>query len=237
MALVNHGPRSVLTSFTAAEQCGMTGWERDEIHVLVPAGARVVHAPWTRTHYTGDWAAVRRHPVRPVHALAPALVTAAAGFSQPRPACGILAAGVQQRLVQPSALRCAIESTTRIRHRKLLLAAAGDIEQGAHALTEIDFVQLCRRYRLPQPTRQSVRVERSGRRRYLDAEWMRADGRRVVAEVDGAIHLVVSRWVGDQLRQNELVIAGDIVLRYPSVVVRTEHALVADQLQRALLLR
>jgi hypothetical protein len=36
------------------------------------------------------------------------------------------------------------------------------------------------------------------------------------------------------LRQNEVVIGGTILLRYPSVVVRTEQRLVVDQLRRAL---
>jgi very-short-patch-repair endonuclease len=60
------------------------------------------------------------------------------------------------------------------------------------------------------------------------------DGRRVVVEVDGALHLVPRRWWADQLRQNELVLHGDLVLRYPSAVVRCEPALVVDQLRRAL---
>lgn len=237
VALANHGPRSVLTSFTAAEQYGLTGWERDKIHVLVPAGARVTAVEGARTHYTGDWLAVASHPIRPLHRLAPALVVAAAGFSAARPACGILAAGVQQRLVRASDLRSALDRAPRTRHRQILIHAVDDIAQGAHALSEIDFARLCRRHELPRPGRQGVRVEPNGRRPYLDAEWLRPDGRRVTVEVDGAIHLAVTTWVTDQLRQNELVIGGDLLLRYPSVIVRSEEPIVADQLRRALLLR
>ena len=36
--LISCGPRSVLTSFTAVQRWGLQGWERDEIHVLAPAG-------------------------------------------------------------------------------------------------------------------------------------------------------------------------------------------------------
>lgn len=56
----------------------------------------------------------------------------------------------------------------------------------------------------------------------------------MVAEVDGAIHLTVRRWWDDQLRQNELSLANALVLRFPSVIVRTEPARVAEQLRRAL---
>jgi hypothetical protein len=109
-----------------------------------------------------------------------------------------------------------------------------DIAMGAQALSEIDFVALCRRNGLPIPTLQAIRVEPGGRRRYLDAEWRRRDGRRVAAEVDGALHLSARRWYDDQLRQNEIVLGGTLVVRFPSVVVRTEERLVADQLRRAL---
>ena len=232
-ALVNHGPRSVLTSFTAAERAGLTGWQRDEIHVLVPAGARVIRLPWTRTHYTGDWPSVRRRAGHS-QALGPALLVAAGGLGSPRAACAVLAAGVQQRLLRPEDLVAALDEAPRVRHRAVLLAAARDISQGAHALSEIDFARLCRTYGLPEPVRQAVRREPGGRRRYLDAEWRRSDGRRVVAEIDGALHLIATRWWDDQLRQNELVIADNIVLRYPTVVVRTEPGYVADQLRRVL---
>jgi very-short-patch-repair endonuclease len=57
----------------------------------------------------------------------------------------------------------------------------------------------------------------------------------VVVEVDGALHLVATRWWDDQLRQNELTLADAIVLRFPSVIVRTEPTVVATQLRRALL--
>jgi hypothetical protein len=236
VALLNCGPRAMLTAFTAAELAGLTGWERDAIHVLVPGGARITRPPGIalRVHYTGDWDAVDQLPARRLHAIASALVIASSTFESPRSACGILAAGVQQRLARAEQLDRAIRLNPRLRHRALMVHAMRDIAQGAEALSEIDFARLCRRFDLPTPVRQAVRVEPNGRRRYLDAEWRRRDGRRVVAEVDGALHLIARRWWEDQSRQNELVLTGDMLLRYPSVVVRTEQEIVADQLRRAL---
>ncbi|WP_460606719.1 DUF559 domain-containing protein [Jatrophihabitans fulvus] len=157
---------------------------------------------------------------------------AAAGTADPRIGCGVLAAVVQQRLVRSGDVVTAVRESTRIRHRSLLLSAAHDMGQGAEALSELDFAWMCRRAGLPEPMRQAVRLEPSGRRRYLDVEWR--SPRRLVVEVDGAMHLAASRWWADQLRQNELVIAGDRVLRFPSVILRCEPALVVDQLRRAL---
>jgi hypothetical protein len=236
VALLNCGPRSVLTAFTAAEEHGLEGWEREQIHVLVPAGARIApHRDRSlRVHYTSDWSAVPILPARRLHQPAAALLVAAGTFAKARPACGILAAGVQQRLVSATQFQHALDAAPRVRHHALLLSAARDIAQGAEALSEIDFVRLCRRFRLPQPRHQAVRAEPGGRRRYLDAEWRCRDGRVVAAEVDGALHLTPRRWWDDQLRQNELTIAGTLVLRFPSAVVRAEPALVADQLRRLL---
>jgi hypothetical protein len=234
VVLINCGPRAVLTSFTAAARWGLRSWERPEIHVLAPVGTRRPRLRGLVLHRTRDWARTRVAAAPRLHMLAPALLIAAGSFGTPRPGCGILAAAVQQRLLDGADLRAALREAPRLRHRAALLLAVGDIEQGAQALSEIDFVRLCARYRLPKPTRQAVRVERGGRRRYLDAEWKLPDGRRVAAEVDGALHIGPRSWVDDQLRQNEIVIGGTVVLRFPSVVVRDRPDLVADQLRRAL---
>jgi very-short-patch-repair endonuclease len=77
-----------------------------------------------------------------------------------------------------------------------------------------------------------VRIEPDGRRRYLDVEWRLPDGRVIAVEVDGALHLVPRRWIEDQLRQNEVVIGGTVLLRYPSIVVRDDEPIVVDQLRR-----
>lgn len=238
VVLLNAGPRAVWTAFTAAEMAGLGGWARETTHVLVPGGTsppRLRGFP-VRVHYTSKWNPSDYLGARPAHRTAPALVLAASTFARPRPACGILAAGVQQRIVRPQQLAEAVRLRPRLRHRRILRFAIEDIAQGAHALSEIDFIRLCRRFRLPEPGRQVIRRGPGGRRRYLDAEWIRHDGRRVVAEVDGALHLVPMRWWEDQLRQNDLVITDSLVLRFPSIVLRTEPALVMGQLGRALLL-
>jgi hypothetical protein len=237
-ALVVLGPRAALTSFTGLAEWGLEGWDRDPIHVLVPRGARVRRPDGLRLriHYTDHWRPEDMHRARRLHRPAQAAVLAAASFVGPRPACGVLAAVVQQRLARAADVTAAVEAAPRVRHRGALLMAARDIEQGAQALSEIDLARLCRSAGLPTPSRQAVRVLPDGRRRYLDAEWRRRDGRRVVVEVDGALHLVAARWWDDQLRQNELVLGDDLVLRFPTVVLRHERPIVISQLRRALLL-
>lgn len=235
-ALINCGSPAALTAFTAAEEFGLRSWERSRIHVLVPGGTRVTRCAEldVRVHYVGRWNDADVLAVRDLHRAAPALVLAASTFTEPRPACGLLAAGVQQKLVTADQLRLALLANTRTRHRHAMRLAVDDIAQGAQALSEIDLGRLCRRYGLPLPVRQAVRADRFGRRRYVDAEWTLRNGRRVIVEVDGALHLAPRRWWDDQLRQNEFVISGDLVLRFPTAVLRHEELIVVDQLSRIL---
>jgi hypothetical protein len=227
---------SVLASFTAIEQAGIKGWDREEVHVLIPDRGRaprplpfpvVVH----HTRHLKDediWVAQR------CQRAAPAIALAAARLTPLRSACGLLAAGVQQRRTNAAELQIAITARPRMRNRHALLLAAKDIAMGAEALSEIDFVRLCRRYGLPEPTHQAVRIEPNGRRRYLDVEFRRRDGTRVAVEIDGAIHLIPAVWFADQFRQNEIVIGGTPMLRFPSFAVRDADPLVVDQLRRFL---
>lgn len=238
IVLANSGPRSALTSFSALSDWGLTSWDREQVQVLAANGARVWIPPSfsVRVHRVRDWEAQRIHPLRRLHRVPDAAALAAASMPNPRHGCGLLAATVQQRLTRPSDLIAALQARPVLKNRGLYLAAAYDIAMGSHALSEIDFVRLCRRAGLPVPVQQAIRRDKWGNRRYLDATWRLRSGRSLVVEVDGALHRVASRWWADELRQNEIVIAGDPVLRFPSVIVRCERALVVDQLRRGLLL-
>ena len=59
----------------------------------------------------------------------------------------------------------------------------------------------------------SARPSATWGRRYTDCEWDLPDGRVVVPEVDGALHMDVEHWAADMARERELVIGGRIVLR------------------------
>ncbi|MBV9822231.1 MAG: hypothetical protein JO144_08305, partial [Actinobacteria bacterium] len=202
-ALITCGPGTVLTAFTAAEFAGLVGWQRTQIHVLGPPGARSPRPTELRLrlHRTADWPVLLWRGTR-CQPPAGALLVAAATFASPRPACGLLAAAVQQSIVTGLQLLAALEFSRRVRHRAMLVAATHDILGGAQALSEIDFGRLCRSHGLPAPERQAVRRDNTGRRRYLDAVWRQPDGGLLVAEVDGAVHLSPRRWWDDQFRQN-----------------------------------
>jgi hypothetical protein len=241
VGLVNVGPRAVLTAFTAAELLGLRGWEREEVHVLAPPGSsgRAVPGLRIRVYRSGGWPPAADPPaVAPAglrcHAAGAAIVLAASTFATALTGCGILAAAVQQRVATVEAIEGSLLASARLRHRAMLLAAVRDMAGGAQALTGLDLPRLCRRYGLPPPTRQLQRSEPSGRRRFLHAGWPRADGRLVVAEVDGALHLSRRQWWVEPDRSPELLAGPATVLRFASAVVRAEPRLVAAQLRRAL---
>ncbi len=237
VALINAGDGSALCAATALEMDGLQGWARTPVEVIVVKSTLVPTMRGVRVHESRRFIPERDvHPLRLPPRTRPArsAVDAAVWSRNSRTAVGWLAAVVQQRLARPEELATELQRAGRVRHRRLLEHAIADISSGAQALSEIDFARLCRRHHLPEPVRQAIRIEPSGRRRYLDAEWALRDGRRVVAEVDGAIHLLPRAYWDDMERGNELVLDGRIVLRFAAYAVRAQPDRVADQLRRAL---
>ncbi len=104
-----------------------------------------------------------------------------------------------------------------------------DICDGAHALGELDFARLCRQVGLPAPTRQRVLRGTDGRV-YLDACW---EDVGLAVEIDGGHHQWALNPVDDALRQNEVVLDGDVVLRVPVLGLRLQRERFMDQVVRA----
>lgn len=234
-AALNAGPDGALACWTALEEWGLQGWARDAVHVVVHGGARppvlpvdlvgpvVTHE--SRRHIEED---VRRKGGLRVHAVERATVDAAAWSRHSRTACGVLAATVQQGLTTADRLLEQLDRVGRVWGARLMRGALADIGGGSQALSEIDFVRLCRRHGLPEPTRQAVRRDSRGRRRYLDVEWRLPDGRVITLEIDGIGHLEVQRWYDDLLRTAELLAAGSAEpVRLPAMAVRAEPERVA----------
>lgn len=237
-AVLNAGPDAALAARTAAALHGLSGWEADCIEVLVPRGSAVpsgLGLP-VKVHESRRFGASDIHAGRalPQVRVERALIDAAVWSARPRTACGVLAAGVQQRLTTPDKLVLELEMAGAVRHRRLLLAALADIGGGAQAVSELDFLRFCRRHGLPRPTLQTVRMDSRGRRRYLDATFRARNGELVDVEIDGALHLVVRTYWDDMARLNELVIGRDRVLRFPSYVIYADDPAAVQQLRTAL---
>jgi very-short-patch-repair endonuclease len=230
------GPGAALSGDAALVLAGFRGLELAAYDVAVPSERRVRPQPGLRPHRVTGLAALL-HPVRlPVRIRTPrAVLDAVAWAAGDRAGEWRLAAAVQQRLVRVPELRAALAEAPRLPRRALVRAVLADVEQGAHAQTELDFLAFLRRCRLPPPDRLQLQV-RAGRTRYLDAWWER---QRVVAEVDGAHHRSVSSWDADTLRANDVVVSRRhdrvMLLRLTGGNLRHDQATLARQFRAALL--
>jgi very-short-patch-repair endonuclease len=163
--------------------------------------------------------------------MARALVDAAGWARGEAEARSIVAAGCQQRRTTPGEITAVVQQLPRARRRALILETAGYAAGGAEALSEIAFLRLCKRHRLPPPRMQEPRRDASGRMRYLDAYWPEW---HLHVEIDGAHHMGVRHWEADMRRQNDVWIRGDRVLRFSAAQIHHNPTEVAEQLAAAL---
>lgn len=241
IAVLAAGEDALLAGLAAARAGGLRGsWRQELVDVLVPYGRGVpalrtrlpLDMPAVRVRRSRQLASVDQQCGRPTRTtMARSLVDAAQWARTDDEAQVVLAAGCQQRLATPAELRGVVGRMPKVRRRALILTTILDIEGGAEALSEIDFVRLCRRHRLPLPELQERRRDGSGRVRYIDAYWR---DWRLHAEVDGGHHMDARHWAADLRRQNQVWIAGDRILRFTAFDVRRRPTEVADQLRAAL---
>lgn len=238
-AVLSAGEGAILAGLAAAHAHGLRFTSRRLIiDILVPADRRVVAKPLVM-----DMPLVRIHPAdlarsdiqrgRPdLTPMARSIVDAARWALTDEEARQIVAAACQQKRVDPAVVAQMATRLTRVRRRALILETAAYAAGGATTLSEIGFVQLCRRHKLPVPQMQAARKDASGRNRYLDAYFV---GYRLHVEIDGAYHREARQWTDDMLRQNEIWLAGDRVLRFPAHLIQTNPDMVVSQVRAALI--
>lgn len=234
IAVLNGGPTATLAGLTAASEFGLTGFESPDVHIVVQADSWVPRRQaGVQVHVSRRFTVADRHPGRrlPTVTVERALVDAAAWTANGRRAAAILIAGVQQRLARPSDLRAELETAGQVRHRRLLRAVIDDVEGGVQALSELDFVHLCRRFKLPKPNHQVKRRDAGGRIRYLDVQFTRPDGRVLNVEIDGAGHVDLLRAWDDMRRDIDFLSRGEPTIRIPATVIRTNPAEVANRIR------
>jgi very-short-patch-repair endonuclease len=179
---------------------------------------------------------IRRQPAEVLAAGIPrvrpavAAIRAAGWAVSDQQAALLLVMPIQQGLVMPGHLVEACGLVLGRRRRSFIKGVVGDICLGVQALGELDFARMCRSRGLPEPTRQVTRRGLAGRA-YLDVYW---DDHDLAVEIDGSQHrqgLAVTR---DNLRTNDVVLAGDRLLRIDLLGLRLEADLFFAQVAAAL---
>ncbi|UWZ60030.1 hypothetical protein Daura_40770 [Dactylosporangium aurantiacum] len=228
------GSRGPLAAFSALEALGLKGYAKRYTEVLITAERRVRTAlPETVIRRT---AVLTREDVLlrglpPATVAARSLVDAAQWAGDDAEATAVVAAAFQQRLVAGDEVLDVLGRLQGVRREALIRQAVHDARGGSHSISEVQFLRLCRRNGLPEPSRQVVRTDARGRRRYRDAlfeEW------GIHVEVDGAQHMEVRAWAADMTQHNEIAISGGRLLRFTAWQLRRDPATVVRQLRAAL---
>ncbi|NYG07079.1 very-short-patch-repair endonuclease [Phycicoccus badiiscoriae] len=146
-----------------------------------------------------------------------------------RQAALVMVMPVQQGLCTGHQLVRASRATQGRNRRRLIKQLARDIADGAQSLGELDFAEMCRARGLPEPSRQSVRRIHGGRA-FLDAAW---DDIGLAVEIDGSGHRAGLAVTADNLRQNEIALMDETILRIDLIGLRVDGARFMDQVCRA----
>ncbi|WP_230686997.1 type IV toxin-antitoxin system AbiEi family antitoxin domain-containing protein [Catellatospora vulcania] len=234
VAVLAGPPGTVTAGRTALAQLGLRGFHVHAIHLLMPSAARDRDTPHdVITHRT------RRLEPSDVHDLGSppctmpprSVIDAAQWARSDDEARSVVAAAVQQRLVDAADLRAVLARLSSVRRRPVITLAVNDAAAGAGSLPEAQFLALCRRGGLPRPKLQVSRRDGTGRQRYLDALFEQYG---VHAEIDGAQHLDVRAYWADMQRQNALWVRGERVLRFPAWAIRNHPDEVLETVRAAL---
>jgi hypothetical protein len=226
VGVLHAGRGSVLSHLAGARRNGLRWIGAETIDVLTPKGDLVEPLEGYFFHQTrrpyAAW--VRPAPGPPRLPVEHCVLLAAERDPHIRRAIGLLATTVQQRLSVAERLAVTIPQIRKLRHGKTFKLVLQDIAGGAQSFAELDVGRMCREAGLREPTRQVVRTDKDGRRRYLDCVWVLPDGRTIVLEIDGSFHAEVAAWWSDMRRERAVVISGDTVLRCSSIELRLERA-------------
>ncbi|WP_330474000.1 hypothetical protein [Terrabacter sp. C0L_2] len=225
---------AAIDGVTALQHAGLTGYADDEIHVSAVHNHNTDRLPGLTMHkvirrVSGELIPGGLPRTRPEVAA----IRAAHWARSDRQAALVLLMTVQQRLTTPARLAAAQRVVRGRTRRSFIRAVVRDIAFGVQSLGELDFARLCRSRGLPEPSRQVVR-QTPGGRIYLDVAW---DGYDLVVEIDGAQHRWGTAVTFDNLRQNDVTLSGDRVLRIDVIGLRLETDRFLDQVERGLLYR
>jgi hypothetical protein len=218
---------------SALQAAGVTGYTEDLIHVSVPRGAQCPEVDGVRVHRVTRRAGEAVGSGLPRTRVEVAALRGAAWARSDRQAALILCMVVQQRLTTGRRLLDALPAVRNRGRRPFVRQVLRDIADGAQSLGELDFAELCRRHGIPEPDRQVLRRTARGRI-YLDVRWK---GSRFVVEIDGAGHRVGLAVTDDNLRQNEVTLGDDRVLRIDLVGLRVHEVAFMDQVRRGVCVR
>ncbi|GAA4755348.1 hypothetical protein GCM10023350_46020 [Nocardioides endophyticus] len=230
-AVFQGGPRAQLDGASALIESGLTRFEVERVRVSVPRGAKVRRTQAFDIRQTRRWNAADLMPSG-IPRTRPEVAAVRAGLwaRSDSQAALVVTMAVQQGITTAEGIGRQLIRIRRDRRRLLLHALVNDLLDGARSLGELEIGDELARRCLPRPDRQVLRKDRRSRY-YLDLYWSEW---KLVVEIDGVHHTWAENVVGDALRQNDLVLDGDTVLRLPLLGLRLEPDEFMAQIEQAL---
>jgi very-short-patch-repair endonuclease len=213
-ALLRAGPGAVLSHQTAAERHGLIDEPSPVITITVPASRHPaqVKIPGVAIHRS-DAILRTRHPAMlppctRVEDTVLDLIQSAPTFDD---AYAWICRAVGRRRTTADRIRQALDARKKMRWRRELVVALGDVSEGALSLLEYRYVHRVERpHGLPSARRQ-VRISQRTGNRYLDNLYEQF---RVGVEIDGtAAHPADEQW-RDKRRDNANAVLGIVTLRF-----------------------
>jgi very-short-patch-repair endonuclease len=232
VAAAHAGPSATLAGLACLEDLGLAGWDRRGIEVLVPHGLKPTPLRGIEVHQTHHLPAhellADRWP--PCTTAARAAVDAASWERDPRTACALVIAVVQQQLATAPEILLALERPGPVRHRAPLRDALAEAGGGADSHAEVDVTRMLRALGLG-PVHHQLVVDTPDGRFPVDLAVRLPDGRLLVIEVDGPHHDDPRQRERDAIKDAALIAAGHVVLRIPVTFLRRTPAVVHAQLR------
>ena len=228
VAVLHGGPMARLAGRTALQLHGWVATSRPPVQVVTPANVVRQRTPsWISLHRVRDIGGPAARPPRvDIHT---ATWQAASWARSDREAMFIVLSVLQQRLAHGPRLAASLPANCR--RRRLVLMMVSEYSDGISSMNEHDFARLCRRHGLPEPVRQSMRRDRAGRVRFIDAEFQTRSGKRLRVEIEGMHHFNPDAFLADIDRHNDLVVRGDAFLRVLSFTLIYEPHVFMDMLR------
>ncbi len=221
---------AALDGVSALQDAGLKGFDEELVHVSVVHTCTIEAVEGVRQHKVSSaQPRVVSEVGIPRVPLAIAAIRAAHWAWTDRQGALVLLMAVQQRIVTPEQLREAAKVTRGRRRRAFVRDVIRDITAGVQAIGELDFARLCRERHLPEPVRQHVREDDRGRV-YLDVRFKCG----LVCEIDGVQHDFALQPTSDRIRQNDVTLSSDKVLRYTNIGLRLDPDPFLDQVERGL---
>lgn len=228
VAVLESGPRAVLSGVTGLQADGITALSDESIHVFLPKGTIKRRLPGVVRHESRRWrpedvagsGVPRTNP-------AVSAVMGALWSATERQATFLLILPVQQGLCTAAEVAEVLERIKRHRFRRALWTAVSDIAEGARSLGELDVARALKRRGLPAPSRQVLRRRPDGSV-YLDLAW---DALGLSMEIDGVQHDLPWMRLADTVRDLRTLAEGSCAMRIPLLAWRLDEERVLDAVE------